>query len=461
MEIIDISEQEANDFSSRDESHFFDRKSLQIKPNKVQKLVVALANSDGGEIIVGIADDKDEPDINQRWQGASTIEEFNGLIQALTEITPTVNSNISFLRCGAKPGLVLYMQVEKSSYVHKTPDNTVYLRVSAQSIPIKEPEKILALSYAKGTASYEDQISKGAIAEDIVETEEIKKFLQDISPKTDPLTFALKQNLIDRNTYEPKVAGVLLFNENPSTLLAVKCAVKVARYETREEEPEREHLKETFTIEGPLYNQIHATIDKITELMSSVSIWTIDGLKNVEYPPEAIWEIIVNAIIHRDYAISDDIIIYVYDNRIEVQSPGKLPSYVTVDNILDSRYSRNPKIVRILNRYKSAPNKDMGEGLNTAFQKMKEWKLKDPIITEGPNTVKVIIPHTPLATPEEAILEFLQKNKIIRNRQARDITGIKSENAIKKVFYKLRDESFIERVPGLEGSAAAWRLQKN
>jgi len=102
----------------------------------------------------------------------------------------------------------------------------------------------------------------------------------------------------------------------------------------------------------------------------------------------------------------------------------------------------------------------MGEGLNTAFQKMKEWKLKDPEISEDGNYVKVIIPHTSLASPEDAIIEFLKNNETIKNSQARDITGIRSENAMKNVFYKLRDAELIERVPGLDGPASAWRLKK-
>jgi ATP-dependent DNA helicase RecG len=103
----------------------------------------------------------------------------------------------------------------------------------------------------------------------------------------------------------------------------------------------------------------------------------------------------------------------------------------------------------------------MGEGLNTAFQRMKDFKLRSPEIFEDGNTVRAIIPHTPLASPDDAILEFLRHNLSIKNVQARDLTGIRSENAVKNVFYKLRDEKLIERVPGLEGSSAAWRLIKH
>jgi ATP-dependent DNA helicase RecG len=192
--------------------------------------------------------------------------------------------------------------------------------------------------------------------------------------------------------------------------------------------------------------------------MSSVEVWTPDGLKKLCYPPEAIWEVIVNALIHRDYSISDDIQILIYNNRIEILSPGRLPGYVTVENILDARYARNSKVVRTLNRYKDAPNKDLGEGLNTTFQKMKEWGLKSPEISEDRNYVKVILPHIPLAAPTEAILTFLISNDSVTNQQAREITGIKSENLVKIEFYKLRDAGFLEMVPGLKGPKSAWQL---
>ena len=192
-------------------------------------------------------------------------------------------------------------------------------------------------------------------------------------------------------------------------------------------------------------------------MMSSIEVWSTDGLKKLEYPPEALWETIVNAVIHRDYSISDDIQILVFDNRIEILSPGKLPGYVSIDNILNARFSRNSKLVRTLNRYRDAPNKDLGEGLNTAFQKMKEFGLKDPIITEEGNYLKVVLPHLPLAVPTVAIMDFLRQHDQISNRQARDLTGIRSENSVKTEFYKLRDEGHIERVPDLAGNKSAWR----
>jgi ATP-dependent DNA helicase RecG len=325
---------------------------------------------------------------------------------------------------------------------------------------LKDPDRIPQLSFAKGASSFEDIILPDLIAEQIVEAPELLSFLADYSPKTDPLEFTINQNLLDFKTWQPRTVGVLLFHPSPSAVVPRKCAIKITRYETKEDDPERDHLAQQFTIEGPSYQLIHQAVRTVTEIMSSIDVWTTEGLKKLSYPPEAVWETIVNAVIHRDYSISDDIQIFIFDNRIEILSPGRLPGYVTIENILSARFSRNAKMVRTLNRYKNPPNKDLGEGLNTTFQKMKEFGLRDPIITEHGNYLKVTLPHLPLAAPTAAIMEFLNTHEQITNRQARDITGIKSENLVKVEFYKLRDEGHIERVPELAGPKSAWRLTK-
>jgi ATP-dependent DNA helicase RecG len=364
---------------------------------------------------------------------------------------------LSFLKAESKSSYVLRIQIEKSQSVHKTSDGSVYERKSAQCLPVTDPARITALSFAKGAQSYEDFSVDGAVAEDIVDSPKLREFLADYSPATDPLDLALNKNLVDRKSFKPKVAGLLLFATDPGSLMPKKCSVRIVRYETKEDDPERDHLGPIEAVEGSLYQLIHATVKRVTEIMSSIKVWTTDGPKAMAYPPETVWEIVVNALIHRDYSMSDDVQILIFDNRIEVLSPGRLPAFVTKENILDVRYARNPRIVGMLSRYKSPPNKDIGEGLNTAFQKMKDWRLRNPEIADEGSYVRVTIPHAPLATPQEAIMEFLQKHGTITNRQARDITGIKSENAVKSEFYKLKEAGLIEMIPELKGNKAAWR----
>lgn len=297
-------------------------------------------------------------------------------------------------------------------------------------------------------------------AEEISEAPKLAEFLVDFSPKTDPLSFLLNEHLLDPKSWDPKYAAGLLFCNNPAAALPRRCGIKIVRYETREEDPERDHLKETKSIEGPLYDLIHQAMDEIKKMLSNVNIWTVNGFEKVNYPPETLWEILVNSVIHRDYSISDDVQILVFNDRVEVKSPGRFPANINKENILRERFCRNPKIVRTLGRYRNPPNRDMGEGLDTAFNKMKEWKLRSPIIEEEGNYVLVTIPHTPLAKPEETVIEFLIVNNEITNRQARDLTGIRSENEMKNVFYRLRDADKIERVPDKRSTASAWRIKK-
>lgn len=453
-----LSNAEYTEIANRDESHFFDVKQSAVSGKSLQKIAVAFSNSDGGELIIGIKDKKTGLPANERWEGIADIEKLNGQLQALFEVNPQLDIKYEWLKRDGIDGYALRVLIEKGTQVSSTADGSIYLRHGAQSLPLKDPDRIQQLNYSKGAVSFEDTLLTDLPAEQIVEGREISTFLDDYSPKTDPLEFSVNQNLLDFKTWQPRIVGALMFHPSPSAVIPRKCAIKITRYKTKEDDPERDHLEEQVTVEGPSYDLIHSAVDEVRKIMSGIDVWSTEGLKKLEYPPEAIWETVVNAVIHRDYSISDDIQILIYDNRIEILSPGKLPGYVSIENLLDARFSRNPKLVRTLNRYKNPPNKDLGEGLNTTFQKMKEFGLKDPIISEEGNYLKVALPHLPLAAPTVAIMDFLRTHDQITNRQARDITGIKSENLVKIEFYKVRDEGHLERVPGLEGPRSAWQL---
>jgi ATP-dependent DNA helicase RecG len=328
--------------------------------------------------------------------------------------------------------------------------------VGASSLPVKNANEVTQLAFGKGAVSYENMRLESARPEDVVDSEELGVLTDGIKERPDPLSFSVNEGIIDREDFVPLVAGALLFAENPQGLIPTRCECRIVFYDTREESPEREHLKINETISGPLYRQIHAVVDRVSDILSGISILTPSGLAKVHYPHEAIWEIVTNAIIHRDYSIADDIQIVIYQDRVEVISPGALPAFVNLENILDVRYSRNPKIVRSLRRYPDPPNQDLGEGLNTAFQKMEEQRLKPPQIRIDHNRVVVTIEHKPLATPEEAVIKFLRTSNTITNKQARLLTGIKSENQMKEVLYRLRDRGIIYRDPELKGNKSAW-----
>ena len=78
---------------------------------------------------------------------------------------------------------------------------------------------------------------------------------------------------------------------------------------------------------------------------------TPDGQEDITYPEVALHEIIANAILHRDYSIADDVHVRIFDNRIQVESPGGLPGDLTPQNILSERFSRNGNLVRWINKF--------------------------------------------------------------------------------------------------------------
>jgi ATP-dependent DNA helicase RecG len=113
--------------------------------------------------------------------------------------------------------------------------------------------------------------------------------------------------------------------------------------------------------------------------------------------------------------------------------------------------------LQLINKFPDPPNKDVGEGLNTAFDAMRNLRLKDPIIEEKETSLLVTIKHESLASPEQIVLEYLDTNDEINNRTARDLTGIKSENTMKNVFLRLKQRGELEQIPDRMGSRAAWR----
>jgi len=249
-----------------------------------------------------------------------------------------------------------------------------------------------------------------------------------------------------------------LFAEEPQSALPKQSGIKIFRYKTRESEGTRQTLAfDPITIEGNTYRQIENAVSKSVEIVEGIQILGEKGLENIKYPVEAIHEIITNAVLHRDYSKQSDIHIAIFDNRIEVHSPGKLPGHITPQNILEEQLARNGALVRLINKFPNPPNKDVGEGLNTAFLVMRKLRLKEPEVIEKENGVMVIIYHEPLASPETIVLRYLESNSEISNSQAREMCGIESENVMKQVFVKLQKRGILERTPHKKGSSSTWR----
>lgn len=451
FETVSITSEQASQLLSQQEGHFLDFKDKRIAPAKITRAASAFCNADGGDLYIGITENASA----FSWEGFDDPEDANQLVVALEDVSPFgTDIDAEFLISDGLVGYVLHVNARKSRSIRKTPGGKVYKRLSAQNVPVLPGDALVALRRQKGIESFESETL--AIEPEVVtNSEAIIEYLLTAVPVSEPETYLRKQHLLV--TGKPVVAAALLFADEPQACLPKRCGIKVYRYSSEEQSRDR-LVEDPVTVEGSLYRQIYDAVDRTVQVVAAAAYLDEEGLRSVRYPHETLHEIITNAVLHRDYSVPDDIHIRIFENRIEIQSPGRLPGHITVDNILDERLSRNPYLVRHLNRFPNPPNKDVGEGLNTAFDSMKKLNLRSPIIEETDNSVLVVIRHESLASPAQQVVEFLKVNESIRNEQARKMTGIDSESKMQKIFANLIKAGEIEHKPGTAGRGYAYQL---
>lgn len=464
--IVEIGKIEQLDLCEKDESDYFDRKSARLKPKDIQSPAIAFANAEGGTLVVGVEDVGKIPDPLKRWTGLPSMEAFNPFIDSLASLNPGIDFNHRFLYSEGNVAriYVLELEIRKSLKVHKTSAGDVLIRRGAQNLKLPA-DKVQALMRDKGMVSEEDTTLADVRPDPIIEGVPLKTFLQGLKiTNKDALTFALGERLIHEDTFAPTVASVLLFAENPSSTMPRQCAVRIVRYDSSHEEIERDDLvdDDNHLIEGPLRDQIEVAFKTLKEVIGRCSCWTLGGLSAATYPDEALYELLVNSVLHRDYGVSDNVLISVYRNRVEFRSPGRLPGYVTTENIVDSRFSRNPKLVRLLSKYSDAPNKDLGEGINTVVERMRQAGLIDPIFREDSSNLYVTLRREPKGDEAGIITAFLGRHSRINNRQALDLLALDTAEQVTTVFTKLREQGVITREDESQtGVRVWWRLGKS
>lgn len=443
IDVIEISEEEVQKILAINEGHFSDLKAIEIKPSKLTQSMSAFSNADGGEIFIGVDETKD----TRTWRGFSNIEAANGHIQAFEALFPLGDGYLySFLSSPKSNGYVLKLELSKSREIRAASNGKVYVRRAAQNLPLKLDEEITRLKQAKGISSFETE-TVAADLSIITNSRQIIEFMLEVIPFTEPENWLRKQQLIRGDN--PTVAGLVLYADEPQAILPKRCGIKLYQYKMKEEVETRETLVfDPISIEGSAYSQIHEAVVKVTEIIESIRIMTTEGLKPAQYPQEALHEIITNAVLHRDYSIADDIHIRIFDNRVDVLSPGTLPAHITPENILEERFSRNGVIVRLINKFPNPPNKDVGEGLNTAFSAMKRMNLREPEISVAGQYVLVRLKHELLGSPQELILKYLTSHTFIANKEVREITNIKSENAVKHILKRMVTAGELQVVTG-------------
>lgn len=455
IDIIEITGGTRDRLLTLEEGHFADLKAIEVSTKKLGVTITAFANAAGGDLYIGIGETELFGAKFRHWHGFADMEAANGHIQSLEALFPLGSEySYEFLRAAGSSGLVLHITVQRTPQIARAHNKKVYVRRGAQNLEVKGEAAIERLRLDKGIESFEKQ-TVDADVELVTESEVISEFVQHVVPTLTPTAFLKKQSLVRSN--KPVVAAVLLFADEPQAVLPKRSGVKLFRYRTSGAGTRETLDSAPVSIEGHIYSLIKDAVTATAAMVEGIQKLGPKGLEPVKYPFETLHEIVTNAVLHRDYSIAADVQIRVFDNRVEVESPGLFPGHVTARNVLNEQFARNGILVRLINKFPDPPNKDVGEGLNTAFKAMQKLRLKPPVIEELQNAVLVTIKHEPLASPEESVMDYLENHPSITNRIARELTGISSENTMKEVFYRLAKRELIERVPDRKGASAAWQ----
>jgi len=385
--------------------------------------LVAFANADGGTILVGLG------------SAGMPLEEIEPehlealLSRAQSMCRPPIKTE--WQQLDTHLGTIIAISVPHSPELHSLLDGRVLLRSGSNNRPLGGAE-IRHLASAKGAGDYEKEPVPGTTMADldeavIAEYVNKRRLRSPRGEKLDGAELLLDSGAIDA-AGTPTVAGLLLFGRNPQRFLPQSSAVFVRFAGT---EPHSRNGLPGYTrreeISGPLSQIIENLWNIIWEEMRHESV--ISGLEREErpeYPPFAVREAIVNAVAHRDYRLSGrKIEVRLFQDRLEIISPGGLPGHITLDNIVEEHFSRNPRIVRGL--FYWGLIEELGLGIDRMIDEMLQAGHPAPQFEARPFTFKVTLSNArerPLSKWVEGLnerqlkaLAYLQKHQRITNRE--------------------------------------------
>ena len=361
------------------EKQIMDRKSARIRPVDLAIPIVAMANADGGWLAIGIEDDGTITGIDAHEK------QINELVRVPFDFcVPSVKVDLTTMDVKDKdgrPNHILRMYVYPSEQVIANQADEVYLRVGDKSKKLNFEQR-LQLVYAKGVKRFEDQPVSGATMDDL-DLEFVGEYCRRIGYTRGDAAYYLRHNkgFVTETGNEETInaAAILLFGKDPQRFFP-RARIRFIRFEGNTAEVgDRMNVIKDISFTGRLLDQVRQAIDFVrTQIREYTKLGEGAVFQTIPEYPEFCWtELIVNAVAHRDYSImGTDIQIKMFDDHLEVESPGILPGLVRISNIREFHFSRNPKIVELLTEYEFV--KELGEGVDRVYRDMAKAGLPEP-----------------------------------------------------------------------------------
>ena len=438
------------------------------------RAIVAMANADGGLVILGV-DDPQKSDLryHDRIFGIEEDKDkYDELLRELPHIQPhsVSKSDITLLKSSVNQKTIALINVPKAKEALHSYKDEVYIRENISTRRVG-PQEYLDLVYAKGFKKADRELVKDVDIQ-LLDTEWFKAWFANRKLEGEIAEVLLNTGLArkEKGKTLPTRAAVLLFARYPDSLLHdTQCAVRILRYQGKSNlQLSTPNLLGTpITIEGPTIRLIEE-VQVLKILASGVKVPS--GFVNkYQIPGRAVKEAITNAVIHRDYHIKKDIEVRIFEDRLEVASPGMFVYNITVFNIGKERASdyRNDLLVNQLRQFSDPPNLDINEGVKAMRRDMADSRLYPPTYSTWPavdegglkHYVKVILSNEHAPDEWSKVNEYLQQNAYINNAKAREITSTIQTSKMSAMLKKWIQQGLIERVTNGSQSRRDYRYK--
>jgi ATP-dependent DNA helicase RecG len=375
------------------------------RPERIAKEIVAFANFRGGRIFFGIDNDRNIKGINrenfEEWLMDTVFGKY--ITPSIIPIYEEVNTP------QGKVAIVTIEQgIHKPYYVKEGERETPYIRIGSTS-QIAKGEQLIRLAQESGYYHFEVAPVSGSSIDNI----DIELFINYYKREFDEdLSDANKDELIEKlsqldllvknsfDNYSASIAGLVIFGKNIGKFVH-NHGFRVIHYPSTEIETTH-NFDQTYVL--PLANfknpngeivrsgLIEAVINKLREIYASEEL--IDGIHREtkwKIPERVLRELLVNAVIHRDYTKKNRNEIRIFSNRIEIESQGRLPNTLTIEKIkAGQKFQRNPILVRFAQDFGLMEHKGLGIR-KIVMETLRNTGIGEALLEETDETFKVSI----------------------------------------------------------------------
>lgn len=403
------------------ENSHFDKKSLKIIQgskaswSELAKDCVCFANGVGGEIHIGVEDDKDFPASEQ----IITTE----MVEAISKRIPAMTLNVGIapsIETAENGGQYINLRVLRSKQtVASTTDGRYYMRVSDECKPIL-PDELARLAAEKDAFVWEEKVFKKiaftdkdeakykVFLTDVLESERVSGFVKEMSGEEIAEHYFLQQDGFLTNL------GILwLGKRNQRATLHYAPSIQFIKYNSDEKKIFKKVWDDYSLNPKELINEIINSIPDWNEFIE-----VSDGIfrRNIyHYHPEVIRELFANALAHRNYTMRGDIFINLYTDKLEIHSPGLLPLGVTPANILTKSVQRNTLLAKLMYDLKLMEKE--GSGYDKVYELLLGNAKGLPEVIEGDDRVIVTLKKEILDMKVLQLMDKTTKELQLRQRE--------------------------------------------